>query len=110
MPTARWQLPRLDRRNRWIGGVAAAIATEIGVQPTIIRVSFVVLTTVGGWGLVLYAVAWAILAIGTPSQISPYSPVPKGATSTHRHVGVAMVVLGLVLYSVNTIQVSFFLP
>jgi len=97
MPTARWQLPRLDRRNRWIGGVAAAIATEIGVQPTIIRVSFIVLITVGGWGLVLYAVAWAILAIGTPSQISPYSPVPKGATSVHRHVGVAMVVLGLVL-------------
>jgi phage shock protein PspC (stress-responsive transcriptional regulator) len=95
--TSRWQLPRLDRRNRWIGGVAAAIAVEIGVQPIVIRVSFVVLTTVGGWGLVLYAIAWATLAIGTPGPISPYSPVPKGASSTHRHVAVAMVVLGLVL-------------
>ncbi|MGI9605292.1 MAG: ATP-binding protein [Acidimicrobiales bacterium] len=97
MPVSRWQLPRLDRNERWVGGVAAAIARELGVQPMVIRVSFVVLATVGGWGLVLYALGWAVLAIGTPDHISPYRPQPKAATSAHRHLGVAMVVLGMVL-------------
>ena len=94
---SRWQLPRIDRNERWIGGVAAAIAREIGVQPLVIRVSFLVLAVVGGWGLVLYTVCWAVLVVGTPNRISPYNPQPKGATSLHRHLGIAMVVLGLVL-------------
>ena len=96
-PRSQWQMPRLDRNDRWVGGVAAALAREIGVRPPVIRVSFIVLITVGGWGLVLYALAWAVLAIGAPSQISPYHPIPKAASPLHRHLGVAMVVLGLVL-------------
>lgn len=95
--STRWQLPRLDRRQRYIGGVAAAVANEIGVQPIVIRASFLLLAFVGGWGLVLYAVTWAVLAIANPSPISPYRPVPKGASTVHRHVGVAMVVVGLIL-------------
>lgn len=92
-----WQIPRIDRTNRWVGGVAAAIAREIGVQPMVIRVAFVVLILVGGWGLVLYALAWGLLAVFSPEQISPYRPVPKAATSVHRHLGVGLVTLGLVL-------------
>jgi len=95
--TPLWQVPRVDQTDRWIGGVAAAIASELGVRPPVIRVSFVVLTTVGGWGLVLYAAAWAVLAVIAPEQLSPYRPQPKGASALHRHLGVAMVVLGLVL-------------
>ncbi|MEL7155806.1 MAG: PspC domain-containing protein, partial [Actinomycetota bacterium] len=94
----RWQVPRIDSRNRWIGGVAAGLAAEIGVQPLIIRVSFVVLVLAGGWGLVLYPLAWILLAVGQPRQISPYRPRAKGATSLHRHLAVAMIVLGLVLF------------
>ena len=41
--TSRWQVPRVDPRERWVGGVAAAIAREIGVQPLVIRGSFAVL-------------------------------------------------------------------
>ena len=93
----RWQLPRLDRRQRFVGGVAAAVAHEIGVQPIVIRASFLLLAFVGGWGLVLYAVAWATLAVASPARLSPYQPVPKGASPVHRHVGVAMVVVGLII-------------
>ena len=93
----RWQLPRVDRQERIVGGVAAAIAREIGVQPIVIRASFLLLALVGGWGLVLYAIVWAVLAIGSPGRISPYRPLPKGASPVHRHVGVAMVVVGLII-------------
>ena len=92
---ARWQTPRIDRHDRWVGGVAAALAREIGVQAIVIRAAFTVLTLVGGWGLLLYVLAWGWLAIFAPTQISPYSPVPKGATSLHRHLGIGMVVVGL---------------
>ncbi len=90
-----WQTPRIDKNDRWIGGASAAIAREIGVQPLVIRAAFIVLTFVVGWGLLLYVLAWAWLAIFAPTQISPYSPVPKGATSFHRHLGIGLVVIGL---------------
>lgn len=95
--TSRWQLPRIDPRERWIGGVAAAIARELGVQPLVLRVSFAVLALAGGWGLVFYAVIWVILAVGQPRQISPYRPRAKAASAAHRNLAVAMIVLGLLL-------------
>lgn len=91
-----WQTPRIDRNDRWIGGAAAALAREVGVQPLVIRGSFVVLTLVVGWGLLLYVLVWAWLAIFSPAQISPYSPTPKGATSLHRHLAIALIVIGLI--------------
>ncbi len=91
----RWQVPRLDRDDRWIGGVAAALAREIGVQTLVVRLAFVALATVGGWGLVLYALTWAGLAIANPGRLSPYSPQPKGATSTHRVLAVVLITAGL---------------
>lgn len=95
--TSRWQLPRIDPRDRWIGGVAAAIARELGVQPLVLRVSFAVLALAGGWGLVFYAVIWVFLAVGQPRQISPYRPSAKAASPAHRNLAVVMIVLGLLL-------------
>ena len=93
--SARWQVPRLDRENRLVGGVASALAGELGVSPGVIRVAFVALAMVGGWGLVLYAIAWAGLAIANPNSEAPYRPRPKAATPTHRLVAVVMITIGL---------------
>ncbi len=94
---SRWQIPRIDRNERVLGGVAAAIAIEVGVQPLVIRTAFVILALAGGWGLVVYALAWAVTAVAAPNRISPYRPQPKGATSTHRHVAVGSITLGLLI-------------
>ncbi len=93
VPLPRWQLPRLDPNSRWLGGVASAIAREIGVQPTVIRVAFA-LSLVVGWGLVLYALIWAVLVFFAPSQLSPYHPQLKGATPFLRHLAVALITIG----------------
>lgn len=77
--------------------MAAALAREIGVQALIVRVAFVVLAAVGGWGLILYALAWAVLAIADPGPSRPYVPQAKGATPTHRLIAVAMITVGLVI-------------
>ena len=95
LPRPTWQIPRIDQNSRWVGGVCSAIAREIGVQPIVIRVAFA-LTFIVGWGLLLYVVIWAVLAFFSPSQLSPYSPRPKGATATHRHLAIAMITAGVV--------------
>lgn len=98
-PSSRtWQTPRIDKNDRWVGGVAAATATEIGVQPLVIRAAFVLLTFVVGWGLLLYVLVWGWLAIFAPTQISPYTPVPKGATALHRHLGIGLIVVGVMVF------------
>jgi signal transduction histidine kinase len=94
----RWQVPPIDRDERWVGGVAAALAAELGVEPLAVRAGFVLLAAAGGWGLVLYAVAWiALMVLNPSSRLAPYAPQPKGASVFRRYLGLGLVVLGLVL-------------
>lgn len=91
----RWQLPRIDPGERWVGGVAAAVAREIGVQPLVVRAAFAILALAGGWGLLFYGLAWIVLAVAQPDRLAPYQPEPKAASPIHRHVAVGMIVVGL---------------
>ncbi|MFV0258140.1 MAG: PspC domain-containing protein [Acidimicrobiales bacterium] len=91
----RWQVPVIDRDDGWFTGVSAAIARELGVDPLMIRVSFVLLTLANGWGLVLYLAAWIGIRIGSRRWPPTGPPCPKGVNATQRHVAVAMVVVGL---------------
>lgn len=93
-----WQLPRPAEDNRVVAGVAAGIATEIGVDPLVIRMAFVLLATAGGWGVLLYGAAWGLMGWrGAPDgrQVA----MPKGANDATRLLGVALVVFGLLLVS-----------
>jgi phage shock protein PspC (stress-responsive transcriptional regulator) len=49
------------RHRRMIAGVAAGVADYLGVDPTVIRIVFVVLTFVGGTGLPLYLAGWLLI-------------------------------------------------
>lgn len=94
-----WQVPRLRAEQRWLGGVAAGLARELGVEPLLIRLAFVLLALSSGIGLALYAGAW--LWFTYAAQAHPtgalYEPVPKARSPRRRLVGVASVVLGLVV-------------
>jgi len=93
-----WQVPRLNTDERLITGTAAGIAREVGIDAVYLRVSFVVLTLAGGWGLVLYLAAWFIMARTTLSG-EPYVPIAKGVTPGVRLVAFAMIAMGLVVLS-----------
>ena len=97
--TPHWQMPRLRHDGRVLGGVAAGIADEVGVEPLVIRAAFIVLSAAGGWGIVLYLLAWAVMAADEQRSASPPPAVrhPKGATETTRMVSIALIVLGLLL-------------
>ncbi len=47
--------------DRWIGGVAGGLAARFGLDPLLVRGAFVVTLLLGGFGLVIYALAWALL-------------------------------------------------
>ncbi|MCM0639846.1 PspC domain-containing protein [Cellulomonas wangsupingiae] len=47
--------------ERWVGGVAGGLAERVGVDPLLVRGVLAVTFLVGGLGLVLYGVAWALL-------------------------------------------------
>ena len=50
-----------SRHDRMLGGVAAGIASYLGVDVSVIRIAFVVLAIVGGVGIPLYLACWLLI-------------------------------------------------
>jgi signal transduction histidine kinase/phage shock protein PspC (stress-responsive transcriptional regulator) len=88
-----WQYPVLADDDRLVAGVSAGIGREIGVAPIWVRAGFVVLFAVGGWGVVLYGVAWAAMAVVSP-RYPHAAPVPKGRSARQRVIGLGAIVFG----------------
>lgn len=66
---------RLVRRthDKMIAGVASGVADYFGLDPTLVRVGFLVLTVFGGGGLLLYLAMWVVVP-----------PAPDGADPVER--------------------------
>jgi len=47
--------------DRWVGGVCDGLARRFGLDPLLVRGLFAVTVLLGGLGLVVYGVAWALL-------------------------------------------------
>ena len=47
--------------DKWIAGVCSGLADRLGVDPVIVRAALVLLTILGGVGVTVYLVAWALL-------------------------------------------------
>ncbi|MFN0090734.1 MAG: PspC domain-containing protein, partial [Acidimicrobiales bacterium] len=52
---------RRSRSECYVAGVAGGLGRWLGVDPAVVRVAFVVLTVIGGSGLVIYAAGWLLL-------------------------------------------------
>ncbi len=52
--------------NKMIGGVCAGIAEYLGLDPTIVRIVWILLLFFAGFGILLYLILWIIMpkAIG----------------------------------------------
>jgi phage shock protein PspC (stress-responsive transcriptional regulator) len=61
------------RNGRVLGGVAAAVAGQTGASVGLIRLGFVVAALFGGFGIVLYLAAWALL----PSDDEETTPAER---------------------------------
>ena len=60
-----------------VAGVAAGLADALGVDPNVVRCGFVVLAIAGGFGVILYGVAWALMPDAAPG---PDAPTARAAT------------------------------
>ena len=47
--------------GRLVAGVCAGLAAYFGVDPTLVRLGFVLLTFLGGLGVLLYLGAWVVI-------------------------------------------------
>jgi phage shock protein C len=65
-----------SRRGKRIAGVCAGLAEEFGISATPIRLAFVLLTVMGGPGLILYAILWIIM----PYREHPRATIESGRT------------------------------
>lgn len=52
--------------NKMIGGVCAGIADYLGLDPTIVRIAWILTVFFAGFGILLYLILWIIMpkAIG----------------------------------------------
>lgn len=47
--------------NKMIGGVCAGIAEYLGLDPTIVRIVWVLLLFFAGFGILLYLILWIVM-------------------------------------------------
>jgi len=82
-----------SREHRMIAGIAGGIAEYLGVDPTLIRLLFVLSIFAGGAGLVAYIVAWIIIPERPQGERAP--EVPNSNLDAGLLVGLILVGLGL---------------
>lgn len=103
-------LPARSDRDRIIAGVCGGISERLGIDVTIVRVAFVVLTL--AWvGVLIYLLAWLLLPRATPGG-PPLAAVPA-PTVTRRALGLVLAVLGTVLLARHlrvTLPDAYILP
>jgi signal transduction histidine kinase len=76
---------RRDPAHAIVAGVAAGIARRLRIDPIIVRVAFAALSAVGGAGLALYLVAWALM----PAEGSARAPIERIAGRRETWMAVA---------------------
>ncbi len=85
---------RLTRSaERMIGGVCGGIGEYFGVEPTLVRIGFVVLAivTIGPGGLLAYGLLWAIMPAPDPNASPSNAPTANGALL----LGIVLVLVGI---------------
>lgn len=73
---------RLTRnmKNAVLGGVCAGFADYFGVDPVLIRLAFILLVVLNGFGLIAYVVGWVIMPRGERGDAPPGGSGSPGAT------------------------------
>jgi phage shock protein C len=66
---------RRSRTDRMLGGVAGGLGEYLNIDPTIVRIVFVVLALLNGFGLLLYFVLWLLVPAADSVTADPQAQV-----------------------------------
>jgi len=72
-----WTRPR---KGRQFVGVCAGIARQMAIPVTLVRIAFVLLTVIGGYGVLLYLALWLLM----PWEPKPDKAPPSAVSVTLR--------------------------
>lgn len=50
-----------SRTDRTLAGVCGGVAEYFGWDPTLVRVAWIILTLLGGSGILLYLIMWVVM-------------------------------------------------
>jgi len=50
-----------SQKEKMVGGVCGGLGEFLGVDPTLVRLAFVLLTIFGGSGILIYIIMWLIV-------------------------------------------------
>ena len=78
---------RRPQQGRVVAGVAAGVAEHLGISVTAVRLAFVVLTFVGGFGVLVYAGLWLTVPDGTPERAHPPGVEPRLLNQALTNIG-----------------------
>lgn len=96
-----------SRTDRMIDGVCGGIAGYFGLDATLVRIAWVLLTLFGGSGVVLYIAAMIIMpkeerVMNTDAPPAlPGSPAPANGKNNSRFWGILLLVLGVAWLASN---------
>jgi len=68
----------LSRRDKKIAGVCGGFAEYLGLDPTLVRLLWVLMAFFGGWGLIAYLVAWIVMPL-EPEVVGERASAPTPA-------------------------------
>ena len=106
-----------SRTDRFLGGVCGGIGKYLGIDPTIIRLVFLVLLFTQGFGFLIYIILWILLPVEGGAETSTGSVGDrlgegvKGVGEDIRNVaqtphpqaglwfGLGLIVLGVILFA-----------
>jgi phage shock protein C len=68
----------LSRRDKKIAGVCGGFAEYLELDPTLVRLLWVLMAFFGGWGLIAYLVAWIVMPLAPePSEERASAAAPS---------------------------------
>lgn len=85
-----------SRTDRMIDGVCGGVAAYFGIDPTLVRVAWVLVTLLGGSGIILYIAAMILMPKAPVAEAAPAPDpsVPGSARSNTRFWGIILIVVG----------------
>src|SRR5437016_8787834 len=91
-----------SRHNRIIDGVCGGVAEYFGVEPTVVRILWVLVSLLGGSGLILYIVAMIVMPVNPDHRGQPSSEAPvTGVSERKRYWGIVLILIGVFVLMTN---------
>lgn len=92
-----------SRRNKVIDGICGGVAEYFEMDPTIVRLLWVLVTFMGGSGFILYIVAMIIIPVNPDHLAIPQSTTQQvnGGADKRRFFGVMLILIGALILMLN---------